>query len=255
MRLKRGFTLIELLVVIAIIAVLMAILFPALNSAREQGKRTMCLGNLRSLTLAWIMYADDYDQKIVSGNAGGAGGWVGAAYDGTGYTTGRQLPEAQQIAGIKAGTLWYYVKEEGLYRCPTGLRGSLVTYSVLDAMNGFRGSRDSGSPFETNMMNIKQPAERLVFIDEGWLTPDSFAVHYVQKTWWDSPPVRHGNGTTFSYADGSSNYYKWKGSDTVKIGKDNLQSHQNNISPTTSDGFLDLQWVQKGCWGKLGYNP
>jgi prepilin-type N-terminal cleavage/methylation domain-containing protein len=55
---RRGFTLIELLVVIAIIAVLMAILLPALNRVKEQGKRAVCLSNLRQLTMAWIMYAD-----------------------------------------------------------------------------------------------------------------------------------------------------------------------------------------------------
>jgi len=59
MRGKIGFTLIELLVVIAIIAVLMSILMPALNRAREQGKRSTCLSNLKQLTLAWIMYADE----------------------------------------------------------------------------------------------------------------------------------------------------------------------------------------------------
>ena len=66
MRMKKGFTLIELLVVIAIIAVLMAILFPALNRAKEQGKRTMCLGNLKALTLSWIMYADDNKTIILN---------------------------------------------------------------------------------------------------------------------------------------------------------------------------------------------
>ena len=76
MKFKKGFTLIELLVVIAIIAVLMAILFPALNRAREQGKRTVCLGNLKQLTLCWIMFADDHDQRLISGNGGGANGWV-----------------------------------------------------------------------------------------------------------------------------------------------------------------------------------
>jgi len=64
-----GFTLIELLVVIAIIAVLMAILMPALNRAREQGKRAACLSNLKQLTLSWIMYADDNDDRIVNGEA------------------------------------------------------------------------------------------------------------------------------------------------------------------------------------------
>jgi prepilin-type N-terminal cleavage/methylation domain-containing protein len=255
MRIRKGFTLIELLVVIAIIAVLMAILFPALNRAREQGKRIMCMGNLKSLGLAWIMYAEDYKQRIVSGNAGGTRGWVGQAYHPTGYGSGQLLPEDQQIAGIKAGAIWPYVKEEGLYRCPTGYRGSLVTYAVMDAMNGFRGSRDAGSPFVTLMMDIKQPANRIVFIDEGWLTPDSFAVHYTRQVWWDSPPVRHGNGVTFSNADGSAGYFKWLGSDTVTNGKASLTSHVNDIAPTTADGFKDLQFIQKGCWGKLGYTP
>ena len=65
---QRGFTLIELLVVIAIIAILMAILMPALNRAREQGKRAACLSNVKQLTLAWILYADDNDGKMASGN-------------------------------------------------------------------------------------------------------------------------------------------------------------------------------------------
>ena len=255
MKIKKGFTLIELLVVIAIIAVLMAILFPSLNRAREQGKRAVCLNNLKGLTLAWIMYADENNQKIVSGNAGGARGWVGQAYDPQGYATGKQLPKEQQIAGIHAGMLWTYAKAEDLYKCPTGMKDSLVTYSVMDAMNGYTAGRDAGSVFVKNMMNLKQPATRMVFIDEGWLTPDSFAVHYTRKVWWDSPPIRHGNGTTFSFADGSSNYFKWKGSDTVKIGKDNYTTHVNDVAPTTPDGFADLAWVQKGCWGNLGYTP
>ncbi len=67
---RRAFTLIELLVVIAIIAVLMAILMPTLQRAREQGKRAVCLSNVKQLTLAWILYADDNDDKIVNGMGG-----------------------------------------------------------------------------------------------------------------------------------------------------------------------------------------
>jgi prepilin-type N-terminal cleavage/methylation domain-containing protein len=67
---KRAFTLIELLVVIAIIALLMSILMPALRAAREQGARAACLSNLKQLTMAWIMYADDNGDKIVGSNVG-----------------------------------------------------------------------------------------------------------------------------------------------------------------------------------------
>src|SRR5512139_270559 len=80
-----AFTLIELLVVIAIIAILMAILIPTLHRAREQGQRAACLSNLKQLTAAWIMYADENDNKIVAGSTGRGGennvpakedGWV-----------------------------------------------------------------------------------------------------------------------------------------------------------------------------------
>ena len=63
---SSGFTLIELLVVIAIIAVLMAILIPALHRAKEQGARATCLSNVKQLTLAWILYAQENDDRIVN---------------------------------------------------------------------------------------------------------------------------------------------------------------------------------------------
>jgi len=59
---NRGFTLIELLVVIAIIAILAAILFPVFAQAREQARKTDCLTKTKQLGLAWIMYAQDYDE-------------------------------------------------------------------------------------------------------------------------------------------------------------------------------------------------
>lgn len=256
MNIKKGFTLIELLVVIAIIAVLMSILIPTLNTAREQGKRTVCLGNLKQLTLAWIMYADDNNDRLVNGASGGTGknvsAWVGQAWDNQ-YGSGVFLPEAQQLVAIEAGTLWPYLKEEKVYRCPTGVRGQLLTYAVMDSMNGMR--RTEGGTAYTKRSSIKHPAKLWVFIDEGWVTPDSFAVHYNSELWWDDPPVRHGSGATYSNADGSTGYVKWDGSDTIKAGKDALKTHQNDRAPTTADGYADLRVVQKACWGKLGYTP
>src|SRR5512136_2108489 len=70
MRTQKAFTLIELLVVISIIAILMAVLMPALKRAREGGKRASCLSNLKQLTLAWNMYADENDDKLVNGATG-----------------------------------------------------------------------------------------------------------------------------------------------------------------------------------------
>jgi prepilin-type processing-associated H-X9-DG protein len=100
------------------------------------------------------------------------------------------------------------------------------------------------------------PAYRLVFIDEGWASPDAFAVHYGgEEQWWDDPPIRHGDGTNVAYADGRSEYKKWKGTDTIKRGRTVERGHAGDWTPTTQAGFEDLYWMQKGTWGKLGYTP
>jgi prepilin-type N-terminal cleavage/methylation domain-containing protein/prepilin-type processing-associated H-X9-DG protein len=267
----RAFTLIELLVVIAIIAVLMGILMPTLNRVREQGKRAVCIGNLRQLALAWTMYADDNNNKIVNGAPLGAPGeatsgtgyhtdeipWVGTCWA-SNYTSGGQLPEETQIQAIKAGALWTYTKQEKLYKCPTGTRGEMLTYSAMDAVNGYkRDGTNKPGVFLKKTTDIKgSHALRIVYIDEGWVTPDSFAVHYAQEKWWDDPPVRHGDGTTMAFADGRADHFKWNGTDTVQMGKDRERGHpSNDYVPTTDEGKSDLHWLQKGCWGSLGYTP
>ena len=279
---RKGFTLIELLVVIAIIAILMAILLPALNRAKEQGKRAVCLFNLKQLTFAWLLYADDYDDRIVNGEAynGGDGTcplptsgiharelwWTGDDCH-TDYMSGGKLPEDVQIQAIRRGALFTYCKDEALYRCPTGIRGENRTYSIVDSMNGLARSGtingNVGVIVRSTVLWIKKrseivvpsPAFRIVFLDEGRITPDSYAVHYNDPPtqWWDPPFVRHGDGTNISYADGRSEYWKYRALETIKIGKMANPLHQ--FAPTTSDGRGDLSRMQRAVWGRLSTDP
>jgi prepilin-type N-terminal cleavage/methylation domain-containing protein/prepilin-type processing-associated H-X9-DG protein len=289
---KKGFTLIELLVVIAIIAVLMAILMPALSRVREQGKRIVCEHNLKQLTFTWIMYADENDDKIVNG-AGGfhylasganttngtANGIVERAWVGRGWgqywdspnVANTGMTEAEQKQAIREGALWPVCNDYDIYKCPTGRQNEFVTYAVVDAMNGLhrggtwkgpgRHPDDVGLRVGKTVLWIKRrseisspaPAKRMVYIDEGAMTPDSFAVHYqANNSWWDDPPIRHGDGTTVSWADGHAGHLKWRAAETIEIGRRNQDYYGSNKGVSTPEGIQELKDFQKSVWGRNG---
>jgi len=219
---RKAFTLIELLVVIAIIAVLMAILMPTLSRAKEQGKRASCLSNLRQLTLAWILYADNNDDKLVNGDTGeysihnNETPWVLKDWD-------RTMTLNQKRNAILNGALYPYCKTEKLYRCPTVRiqEGILRTYAIVDSMNCKNWS-DMGAVMLKRRLDIPEPAYRFVFLDDGgagYAHMGGWTVYVREEKWWDPPPIRHGDGTNFSYADGHSDYVKWKDPRTIEFGK------------------------------------
>jgi prepilin-type N-terminal cleavage/methylation domain-containing protein/prepilin-type processing-associated H-X9-DG protein len=250
-RARQAFTLIELLVVIAIIAILLAILMPALNRVREQGKRVACLNNLRELVTAWIMYTDENNDKVPAGDPRVASGWTG--------NPGTTPTEAQRIEAIRSGRLFRYAPDYKLYKCPTGVRGELVTYSMPDAMN-----TNNNIPGTTNLIisrraQIKNQSGRMVFLDEGRLSSNSWTIWYDQERWWDQITARHGDGTNIGFVDGHSEYWKWKDPRTLKVCKADFDWWQstgrNSLADSQQPGNEDLHRVQKAAWGKLGYKP
>jgi prepilin-type processing-associated H-X9-DG protein len=259
------------IVVVCSCVLLLLIYLCGINSCRrrrsqEQAKRAACLNNLKMLTLAWIMYADDNNDKIVNGMAGKdreqdgivfEKAWTGRDWA-DGYEAEAQLPEQSQEQAIKSGALFPYFKAVTSYGCPNRLPGQIRTYSIVDSMNGVPRPRTQEDRAWINNRNTRNPspARRLVFIDVGRPIPDSFAVHYNKEQWWAPPPVWHGEGTNVSFADGHSEYWKWKAGETVKLGKSVDRSpSQKTVVPATLDGKEDLHKFQRAVWGKLAYTP
>ena len=258
---RNAFTLIELLVVIAVIAVLMAILMPALSRAREQGKRAACLNNVKQMSLAWNLYADDNEGKMVNGNTSLDGNAIpGAGYnrDETcwAYWPGRDATEQDRLQGIRDGLLYLYCPNVKLYKCPTGIRGEVVTYAIPDSMNGYYAIDGAAEQIKTLRSQIRNPSQQVVFLDEGRLSPASWTIYYDQERWWDQITARHGDGTNFSFADGHSEYWKWKDPRTLVVAKADYDTWQNsgrNGNDSINLGNQDLHRVQRGVFGKLGY--
>jgi prepilin-type N-terminal cleavage/methylation domain-containing protein/prepilin-type processing-associated H-X9-DG protein len=269
---KRGFTLIELLVVISVIAILLAILMPALNKAQEFGKRLKCLANLKNLAIAWTMYSDSNNDKICSGRFGTANNsapaWCGDASVSAQYSKVART-EVEQLAAIKTGVLFTYINNYGAYRCSTAVKGEFESYAVFDGMNGEAADLAAADKADRSIVcvtksNVKRASTRLVFVDEGYITPSSFAVRYRKEWWYDQPSIRHGKGSTFSYADTHAEFYKWAGRQTIANGKTReggagstggWELNQTNSQPKNSEDQRDLQYVQKGCYGLIGYTP
>jgi prepilin-type N-terminal cleavage/methylation domain-containing protein/prepilin-type processing-associated H-X9-DG protein len=289
-RSEVGFTLVELLVVIAIIALLMAVLLPALNRAREQGKRVVCLNNLKQLTLAWMNYASANNEKLVNGAAAAYAAPAGVLCPTVlgcpaGTTCAASIPPVNpadpwyimhknelpwlgngtissgsgyipadiccQRCAMQTGALWKYTQNEKIYRCPTGEKNALVTYPIMDSMNGkWKWNNTGGDNSPTVMIKylnqIKGTTQRMVFLDEGTLSPDSYAVYTGVQKWFDPPMARHGNGTDVSYSDGHAGRIMFKAPETLQAAKDNTY----NYIPQTCTGMEDLYKIQLGCWGK-----
>jgi prepilin-type N-terminal cleavage/methylation domain-containing protein/prepilin-type processing-associated H-X9-DG protein len=231
-RRRYAFTLIELLVVIAIIAILAALLLPALSKAKEQTLTAACLNNLRQLQLCVQMYAGDNSDTFPPNHS---------VYD---IITGAPIPGLDlsltwcpgnaradtNTANIERGYLFPYNRTAAIYHCPADrskvetLTGETLpmlrtrSYNMSQSINGvpYTNVLQNIPSFRKTTQITDPPGSRLfVFIDvhEGGILDALFGIPIPNDLWdgmwFDLPANRHSQGCNFSFADGHVEHWRW----------------------------------------------
>lgn len=215
----KAFTLIELLVVIAIIAILAAMLLPALSRAKLKAQGIQCVNNSRQFVLAWMMYANDSQDRLVPNP--GTGSTVANAW----AAGNMQIATDQTNSKLISDALLYpYTKSIGLYKCPGNQKNMLRGISMNLYMDGTPNPQFTGPPgFKVfgKLSTITHATQLYVMIDEDDTTINDAQFRVAGSadqinnltsslTARDWPATYHGLSAGISFADGHAEMHHWK---------------------------------------------
>ena len=250
----RAFTLIELLVVIAIIAILAAMLLPALGKAKLKATLTTCRSNQKQVVTAMLLYSgDNYDAIIASRDS------LGNNLNGGGYYIASDLPagtpldtaERQTLIQLQTSPISPHVgKAMKVFHCPGDLRykkltvgngWAYATYSKADGMNG--GGWHGQKPYK-KFGSVNSPTLAMVFIEEADPRGYNNGTWVMDPTGWVDPfAIFHGTVSSFSFADGHAESHKWTDPQTIKAATDSANGKSSFYWPGGTKNNRDFVWA------------
>jgi prepilin-type N-terminal cleavage/methylation domain-containing protein len=257
----RAFTLMELLVVIASIAILAALLLPALSAAKAKAERIACQSNLRQVAVAWTLCCDDNHGQLpfcagfINPHAWAFGNAQTMPQDSARF--GQLDPgvlDATNAAAITRGTLFPYLQAPGVYRCPLDHRTVdgvpyVRTYSMNNWMNGLSPAAwlpglDPSRLVYKKDSALPAPSRLFVFVDEDQASNnDSLFVVIMDPGWYmnDIPTRIHKTAYPLSFADGHTEAFKILCPDTLAWNPSKLSPPEIASDGTVNQDIINLR--------------